>query len=88
MYTVKFLPNGAVDRYKARLVARGYNQIYGANYYESFSRVAKATTVRLFLVVRASKQWPIHQTNINNAYLHGFIEEDIYLLPPKDYKMA
>ncbi|KAL0421888.1 UNVERIFIED_CONTAM: Retrovirus-related Pol polyprotein from transposon RE1 [Sesamum latifolium] len=71
-----------LDRYKARLVARGYNQVEGEDYLESFSPVAKAVSVRLLLVVASSCAWPIHQVDINNAFLHGFLDEDIYMKPP------
>lgn len=77
-----------MDRYKTRLVARGYNKVFGLDYWESFSTVAKTTTVRIFLAIGASKQWKIHQVDVNNAYPHGHIEEDIYLTPPEGYKKA
>lgn len=55
VYKMKFLPNGEVDRFKARVVAKGYNQVFGIDYSDSFSRVARTTTVRLFLAITASK---------------------------------
>lgn len=59
-----------MDRYKARLVAKGYNLIVGIDYVDSFSPVAKLVTIRMFI---AKATWPLHQLDINNALLYGFI---------------
>ncbi|KAL2241232.1 UNVERIFIED_CONTAM: Retrovirus-related Pol polyprotein from transposon RE1 [Sesamum indicum] len=87
VYKVKLKPDGSVDKYKARLVAKGYNQIEGIDYLESFSPVAKAVTVRLFLAIASSFGWALHQIDINNAFLHGYLNEDIYMLPPDGYSV-
>lgn len=50
VYKIKNLLNGKMDRYKARLAARGYNQVFGLDYCDSFSLVAKAAIVRIFLL--------------------------------------
>ncbi|KAJ8754604.1 hypothetical protein K2173_010695 [Erythroxylum novogranatense] len=82
VYKVKLKPDATVDRYKARLVSKGYNQIEGVDYNECFSPIAKIVTVRLFIVVAVAKGWPLHQLDINNAFLHGYIDEELYMLPP------
>jgi len=71
-----------LDRYKARLVALGNNQEYGINYEETFAPVAKMTTVRTILALAASSDWPLHQMDVKNDFLHGDLKECIYMKPP------
>ena len=81
VYAIKDGPNGEVDLLKARLVAKRYTQIYGLDYGDTFSPMAKLTTVRLFLAMAAIRHWTLHQLNIKNDFLHGDLEEEIYITP-------
>jgi hypothetical protein len=71
-----------VERYKARLVARSVQQTQGGDYDEIFAPVAHMTSVRTLIGVAATRYWKISQMYMKNAFLHGDLDDEVYMQPP------
>ncbi len=85
VYKVKHNADGSMSRYKARLVAKGYAQTYGIDYKETYSLVTKMTTVRAIITMATIKGWSIHQMDVKNVFLHGDLQEEMYMEQPPGY---
>ena len=79
IFKTKYRPDGSVDKHKARLVARGFTQQHDIDYGDTFSPVVKPATVRLVLSLAVSRGWSLRQVDVSNAFLHGFLNEDVYM---------
>src|SRR6266850_2420191 len=88
VFRIKRNTDGSVDKYKARLVARGFTQIFGVDYYNTFSPIAKLASFRSVLALAAWFDWDIKSFDFNGAYLNGELDEDeeIYMQAPSEYE--
>jgi hypothetical protein len=85
IYRHKLLSDGSLDRYKARWVLQGFTQRPGIDYDETFSPVVKPATVRVVLSLALSQNWPIHQLDVKNAFLHSTLTETVYCVLPTGF---
>ncbi|KAJ9564443.1 hypothetical protein OSB04_000409 [Centaurea solstitialis] len=82
VFKIKTKSDGSIDRYKARLVEKGFNQEYDIDYEETFAPVARITSVRSLLAIAVTKRWPLFQMDVKNAFLNGDLSKEVYMNPP------
>ena len=85
VYKTKFNENGEIDKYKDRLVAKGYTLEHGIDYTEIFAPITRMDIVRLVIFVAAQKEWTIFQLDVKAAFLHGDFSEDVFVEQPPGY---
>ncbi|KAJ9547126.1 hypothetical protein OSB04_019669 [Centaurea solstitialis] len=85
VFTLKRDQTGAIKRYKARLVVKGFRQQPGIDYQETFSPVVKSTTIRVVLSLAVTQKWSLRQLDVQNAFLHGDLQETVYLKQPPGF---
>ena len=85
MFTIKHNANGSIERYKTRLVVKGYIQTYGVNYEDTFAPVVKLNTVGILLSLATNLDWSLHQFDVKNAFIHGELTDEVYMDIPPGY---
>jgi histone deacetylase 1/2 len=86
IFRVKENPDGTVNKYKARLVAQGFSQTAGFDFTETFSPVIKPVTVRIILTLAVTFKWQVQQIDVNNAFLNGVLQEEVYMRQPTGFE--
>ncbi|GJY94648.1 putative zinc finger, CCHC-type containing protein [Tanacetum coccineum] len=86
VYKTKLDPNGNVERYKARLVTKGYTQKEGIDYKETFSPVSRKDSLRIVMALVAHFDLELHQMDVKTAFLNGDFHEDVYMAQPQGFK--
>ena len=86
VYKIKRKEDGTIERYKARLVAKGYSQVMGMDYFETYSPVAKLSSIRLLLAIATQLDLDLQQMDVNTAFLYGELPEEIYMQQPEGFE--
>lgn len=87
LYKVKHAADGSIEKFKARFVARGFSQVEGVDYEETFAPVARYTSIRSIISIAAEMGWKIHQMDVKTAFLNGFIQEEVYIEQPQGFEV-
>ena len=82
IFKKKLKTDGSVDRYKARLVIKGYTQRHGIDYFDTYSPVTKIVTIRTLFALASSNKLLVHQMDVKTAFLNGDLNEEIYMEQP------
>lgn len=86
VYKFKHKATGEIEKHKARLIAKRFTHVEGVNFNGTFAHVTKIITVRCLLIIIATKWWILHQMNVSNAFLHGHLDEKVYMKLPQGFK--
>ena len=88
VFRTKFNPDGFVFKHKARLVVKGFAQVAGVDYGDTFAPVARHDTIRLLLAIAGQLGWKVYHLDVKSAFLNGILVEDIYVQQPEGFKVA
>ena len=79
---IKHGADGSIGKYKARFVARGFSQKEGIDYEETFSPVARYTSIRTIITLASMMKWDLHQMDVKTTFMNGMIEVEFYIEQP------
>ena len=88
LFKVKLHSDGSLDKYKARLIAKGYAQQEGEDFDETFAPTARYSTICIVLALASHFQWRIFQMDIKSAFLNGDLEEEVYVEQPPGFEVS
>jgi hypothetical protein len=87
VYKIKHAVDRSVDKYKERFVAKGFSQKKGEDYHETFSLVARYTSIRSIISIATSMGWNLHHMDVKTTFLDGAIEEEVYIEQPQGFEV-
>jgi hypothetical protein len=87
VYRTKQNADSSINKYKARLVVKGYAQVFGVDFLETFALVARLDTIRLLLALYAQKNWKVYQLDVKFAFLNGYLQEEIYIEQTRGFEV-
>ena len=87
VYKIKYKANGDIDKYKERLVEKGFAQKEGIDYEETFPPTAKWNTIRIVLALAAQNGWKLHQMDVKSAFINCDLQEDVYMTQPPGFEV-
>ena len=85
VFITNFSVDGSTLKYKAILVAKGYSQVHGINYNDTFAPVAKMDSIRIDLAIASSKKWEVHHMDVKCAFLNGDMNQEVYMQQPEGF---
>lgn len=85
IFKKKMKDDGTIDKYKARLVVKGFRQREGLDYFDTYSPVTRITSIRMLIALAALYDLQIHQMDVKTAFLNGDLEEEIYMNQPEGF---
>lgn len=88
VFKIKKNADGTIERYKARLVARGFSQKHGVDYFDTYAPVANMTSVRLLFAYAAIEKLQMIQFDVKTAFLYGDLEETVYMEQPEGFEQG
>lgn len=74
-----------MDEYKAQLVVKGFSQVLGVDYTETFAPIAKMKSIHLTLAIATAHGWVLHKMDVKISFLHGDLDEEIYMEKPQGF---
>lgn len=84
-FWTKFYADGSIERHKARLVAQSFPQVPGTDFHHTLSHVVKVATVRVVLAISVQHDLPLHQLDVENAFLNGVLEKLVFMAQPPGF---
>jgi len=87
VYKKKYKSNGSLERYKERIVEKGFTQQYGVDFEETFASVARKEIIILVLSLVARKSCTVQHMDVKSAFLNGYINVEVYVAQPQGFEV-